>query len=82
MILNNADFRPSTTSLVHDAGRKPLYMLHPVNRQEVADARKRVAAKRYLRRYSTLPQTSILELPTKVLVTLCKAVRDCPELKR
>jgi hypothetical protein len=44
--------------------------------KEVGEARKRVAAKTFLRRNSTVPPVDIRDVSTPVLVTLCQTVQE------
>jgi len=61
--------------------RKPLYAhMHDENAlwpyAVVAEARKRVAARRYLIKTRAYPVHTLSELPTAILTVLCKFARD------
>jgi len=65
----------------HLADRKPLHEMHTGpgwlwDRNEVAEARKRVAAKHYIRRCSTMNAIDIRDLPTTLLVIIAKSIKQ------
>jgi len=65
----------------HLADRKPLHEMHAGpgwlwDRNEVGEARKRVAAKHYIRRHSTMNVIDVRDLPTPVLVVIAKSVKQ------
>lgn len=60
--------------------RKPLHEMHSGpgwlwDRNEVGEARKRVAAKCFIRNNSNINPADIRDLPTKILVALCKGIK-------
>lgn len=63
------------------ANRRPLHTM-PIgpgwlwDRNEVGEARKRVAAKHFIRTNSTLRSLDVRDAPTPLLVLLCKTVKE------
>ena len=65
----------------HLANRRPLYTM-PIgpgwlwDRAEVGEARKRVAAKCYIRRNSNLNPVDVRDASTPLLVTIAKTIKE------
>jgi hypothetical protein len=66
------------------ANRRPLHTF-PDNwiwdRNEVGEARKRVAAKRFIRQNSTLNPVDIRDAETPLLVTLAKTIKELKNVR-
>lgn len=65
----------------HLLNRRPLHTMQSGpgwlwDRNEVAEARKRVAAKCFIRQNSTMDAVAIRDAPTTLLVTLAKSIKD------
>jgi len=59
------------------ADRTPCYRLGGLwDKAEVAEARKRVAAKLFIARYSTMNRCELRNLPTPMLVLLAQTVNE------
>lgn len=61
------------------ANRRPLHSFKlnwPWDRTEVGEARKRVAAKAFIRRNSTINPVDVRNVPTPTLVLLAKTIKE------